>query len=150
MTRLRDAIVWCGGLALLAATATDTLAVIGRHVGLPLPGSIELMRALVLVVGATSLVMATLAANHARVGLLVSRLSRSRRELAERLANIANALFFLAMLVGSGWIAIDLWSGHEVSEVLGVPWRILRLIANACLLFCLAVSVRRAVAGDRP
>jgi TRAP-type C4-dicarboxylate transport system permease small subunit len=148
VSRLRNAILCCGALALLAATATDTLAVIGRHVGMPLPGSIELMQAFVLVVGATSLVMSSIAANHARVGLLVDRLSDVWRPIADRVSSVASALFFLALLIGSGWIAIDLWFGHEVSEVVGLPWRVLRLIANACLLLCLAITVRRVFTGD--
>ena len=42
------AAIWLGGIALLAATAIDTLAVIGRHLGIPVTGSIELMQAAVL------------------------------------------------------------------------------------------------------
>ena len=36
-------LTWIGGAALLAAMSIDTLAVIGRYIGLPLRGSIELI-----------------------------------------------------------------------------------------------------------
>ena len=40
-------------------------------------------------------------------------------------------LLFAALLAGSVWLAADLWDGYERSELLGVPWKLLRLIANA-------------------
>src|SRR5690606_16773026 len=67
-------LVWAGGVALLFATVIDTIAVIGRHIGLPLAGSIELMQAAVLVSGAVGLLVATIEQSHARVHLLVERL----------------------------------------------------------------------------
>ena len=42
-------IIWVGGAAMLVATGTDTLAVLGRNFGLPLIGSIEIVQAAVLV-----------------------------------------------------------------------------------------------------
>ena len=42
---LRRLLIWFGGIAMLAATAVDTLSVIGRNAGLPIVGSIELVQA---------------------------------------------------------------------------------------------------------
>ena len=147
MNRPLKLLVWIGGLALLAATAIDTLAVIGRHVGLPLTGSIELMQAVVLVSGAIGLVIATVEQSHARVRLLIQHLGGAMSGLADRLSDGLSLLFFLALLAGSGWIAFELWSGHEQSELVGVPWRVLRLIANLCLLAACAVLLRRVFAS---
>jgi hypothetical protein len=83
MTLLRRIAVWTGGTALLAATAVDTLAVVGRNVGLPLVGSIELVQAAVLVAGVFGLIFATAGDDHARVRILTDRLGRLRR-LADR------------------------------------------------------------------
>ena len=136
-------LVWTGGIALLAATVIDTVAVIGRHVSLPLTGSIELMQAAVLVSGAVGLLVATIEQSHARVHLLVERLSPLQRRIADRLSDTMTLLFCLALLIGSGWVAADLWNAHEQSELLGVPWRVLRLVANLCLLgVCLALLWR--------
>lgn len=134
MNRLTRTAIWIGGAALLAATAIDTLAVIGRHIGLPITGSIELMQAAVLLSGALALVISSLDDAHARVKLVVDRLSPRLRGIVDRVSDGASLLFVAALLAGSGWIAFDLRGGHEQSELLGVPWWLLRAIANACLL----------------
>ena len=121
------AAIWLGGIALLAATAIDTLAVIGRHLGIPVTGSIELMQAAVLVSGALGLTIATIVQSHARVRLFVDRLSPAGQAIADKVSDTLSLIFFLALLIGSAWISIDLWDAHEKSEILGVPWRLLRL-----------------------
>ena len=139
---IRTTMIVIGGCALLAATAIDTLAVIGRHIGLPVRGSIELMQAMVLVSGATSIVLATIAGSHARVKIIVDRLQGLPRSIADRASSLMTALFFLLLLCGSLWLAADLWASHEMSEVLGVPWRWMRLFANICLLAGLLITLR--------
>ena len=132
MNALHRLVIWIGGIALIGATAVDTIAVIGRNIGWPLHGSIELVQLFVLVAGAIALLLATLAGSHAKVHLLVDRLRDGWQEAAIRINDLLTALFFALMLTGSGWLALDLWGGHEVSEVIGVPWRWMRLTANLC------------------
>ena len=138
-------IVWTGGLALLAATAIDTFAVIGRHVGLPVPGSIEMMQAVVLVFGVIAMLVATIENAHARVKLVVDRLAPGRRAIADRLSNLLTLLFFAALLAGSSWIAWDLRDAYEQSELLGIPWLALRIIAGLVLLATCAVLAWRVI-----
>jgi TRAP-type C4-dicarboxylate transport system permease small subunit len=146
MTRIGRLAVWIGGASLIAATAIDTVAVIGRNVGLPVVGSIELVQAAVLVSGIFGLIFATAGDDHARVRILTDRHARGRA-FAEVFGPLSMALFFAALLAGSVWLAADLWNGHERSEVLGVSWRVLRLIANlglaACIVIALAALFRR-------
>ena len=146
MTALRRLAVWVGGAALLAATATDTLAVVGRNIGLPFVGSIELVQAAVLVSGIFGLIFATAGDDHAQVRIVTDRLGRWRSHAAV-VGPLTMALFFAALLTGSLWLAADLWDGHERSELLGVPWRVLRLVANlglgACIVIALVALVRR-------
>ena len=122
-------LVIVGGVALLIALAVDALAVIGRHVGLPLLGSIELVQAAVLVSGSAALLVATLAEVHARVHLLVDRLPASWQGLLLRFGQLLSALLFLAFMAASVWIASDLWQGHEQSELLRIAYRPLRIVA---------------------
>ncbi|QZH74263.1 MAG: TRAP transporter small permease subunit [Erythrobacter sp.] len=138
---LKNTVIWIGGLALLAATLVDTLAVIGRNVGLPVPGSIELMQAIVLVSAAIGIVIATWEDSHARVRLVVERLGAGGRRLADLASDLLSLLFVIALLAGSVWLAIDLWYGHEQSEIVGIPWAVLRIIANVCLAGCAALLV---------
>lgn len=137
--------IWVGGIALIAATAIDTLAVIGRHVGLPITGSIELMQAAILVSGALGLVIATIVQSHARVRLFIDRLSPSGQVLADRISDALSLILFTGLLVGSAWLSLDLWDAHEQSEILGVPWRWMRLFANACLFIAAASLALRIV-----
>jgi TRAP-type C4-dicarboxylate transport system permease small subunit len=144
-------LVWVGGVALLAATAIDTLAALGRYVGLPLRGSIEFIQPPILIAGMLAILLATMAGASARVRLLVDRLRPRTAVLVDRLDELLVAIFFGALLIGSTWIAADLWNGHEVSEVVGVPWRWLRLGANLLLgAVILAALVRVFRRVDRP
>jgi TRAP-type transport system small permease protein len=149
MTRLRRLAVWIGGAALIAATTIDTLAVIGRNIGLPVLGSIELVQAAVLVSGIFGLIFATAGDDHARVRILTDRHARAGA-LADVLGPLSMALFFAALLTGSVWLAADLWNGHERSELLGVSWRVLRLIANFGLAASIVIALAALFRRTRP
>lgn len=134
MSRWRAGVTLVGGAALLAATATDAISVVGRNIGLPLRGSIELVQVAVLVAGSLALLVATADHAHAKVHLVVDRMSARARARLERISALLGALFFAALLAGSVWLMADIWNGFEQSEVLGVPWRAMRLFANVALL----------------
>jgi len=148
MSALKRIGVWIGGAGLLAATAIDTLAVIGRNVGLPMIGSIELIQAAVLVAGVVGLIFATAHGDHARVRILTDKFARGRA-FAEIVGPLSMALLFAGLLAGSLWLAMDLWNGHERSELLGVPWSALRLIANVGLALCIVVALTSLVRRTR-
>ncbi len=142
MTKL---IVWIGGIALLAMTLCETLSVIGRHIGMPQRGVIEIIQAAILVAGALALVASTLAGNHARVRLVVDRLSPATQDVLSRLSALLAAVFFTGLLAGSVWIAADLWDTFEFSEIMNVPWRWLRTVANLCIAASILVLLRQAL-----
>lgn len=141
MNRVRGVVVWVAGGALLVAMVVDTTAMLGRQLHVPLLGAIEIVQAAVLVGAAGALLMAALAGVHARVHLLVDRLSPRGRLWSGRINAFAAVLFYLALLVGSGWIAADLWSGHEESELLFIPYRPLRVLVLLILLALLGHSL---------
>jgi len=143
LAMLRRALIWLAGGALLVAMLVDTLAMIGRQIELPLIGSIELVQAAVLVAGSGALIVATLDAAHARVNLLLDRLPEGPRRLLDRVHALAAALFFAALLAGSAWIAIDLWNGHEESELLRIPYRPLRIAVVLALVALLLLALSR-------
>jgi TRAP-type transport system small permease protein len=142
----RRLLVVVGGAAMLLAVATDTLAVIGRHIGTPLLGSIEIVQATVLVTASAALVVATLDGRHAVVHLLVNRMGDAGKARVERAGRVLAALLFLAFLIGSAWIAIDMIGGHEESELLRIPYAPLRLVQLAALaaasVICLVQALR--------
>jgi TRAP-type C4-dicarboxylate transport system permease small subunit len=142
--------IWAGGIALIIAAALNLLAVIGRHTGLPLKGAIELVQVVVLIGGSLALVAATLGRNHARVHLILDRLTGSNRDVAEWVCTALSILFYLMLLGGSYWLAVDLWGSQEVSELVGVPWRAMRAFLNLTLVVIIALLVRQLVEGRRP
>lgn len=150
MTRAQTITVWTGGIALVTAASLNVLAVIGRHTGLPLKGAIELVQVGVLVAGSLALVMATLARNHARVHLILDRLTGTRRVVADRICTALSIVFYLLLLSGSLWLARDLWGSQEVSELLDVPWRWMRGFLNAALVVVIALLVRQLTERAKP
>jgi len=141
--RLYKAAIWVGGLALLAAALIDTIAVFARNLASSLHGSIELIQVAVLIAGSLGLVIAVSSRTHARVHVISERLEGAAKTWLDRLASAAVAAFFLCLLAGSLWIAADLWDGHELSEVMSVPWRLLRLFANLCFFVALLILLRQ-------
>ncbi|MEO8017379.1 MAG: TRAP transporter small permease subunit [Pseudomonadota bacterium] len=127
--RLENVLVATGGAGLLTAMTVDGIAVFGRHVGWPLLGSIEIVQAAVFVSGSIAMLLTSAMVAHARVHLLVDRLPAGARTAMRRFGLLLGALLFLALLAGSIWIAMDMWPGHEESELLHVPYKPLRVLA---------------------
>ena len=141
--RIYNAAIWFGGTALLLAAMTDVASVLARNLMTSIHGSIELIQVALVIAGSLGLVVAVASRTYARVHLLTDRLSDSGKVLMERATTLAVAIFFLCLLAGSGWIALDMWHGQELSEVVGVPWRLLRAFANACFLAAMLVLLRQ-------
>ncbi len=141
MKSLRDALTWVAGGALLLAMLVDTTAMLGRQFHRPLLGAIELVQAAVLFGSAGALLLATLEHAHARVHLLLDRLPRSWQVLLSRVHALFSLVFYAGLLVGSAWIALDLWNGHEESELLRIPYRPLRIAVVLVLLALLVDAV---------
>jgi len=128
---------YLGGIARLFARAVDTLAVAGRHIGIPLPGSIELVQAAILVASSAAILSATLAGKHARVRLVMDRMKGGPLAALQRFQAVFSVLFFCALAAGSIWIFMDLWGGYEESEVLHIPLAPLRVV---CIVSVLGVA----------
>jgi len=128
---------YLGGIALLFAMAVDTLAVVGRHIGMPLPGSIELVQAAILVASSAAILSATLAGKHARVRLVMNRMKGGPLAALQRVQAVFSVLFFCALAAGSIWIFVDLWGDYEESEVLHIPIAPLRVV---CIVSVLGVA----------
>lgn len=141
-------LVIAGGTALLVAMAADAIAVVGRHVGMPLLGSIEIVQAAVLLAAAAAMLVATIRGTHAVVHLLVDRWPKWLRPWLRAAIGLLSAAFFLALLAGSVWIAVDLWTGHEESELLRIPYRPLRLAVIAATAAIAAAFLIHAFRRD--
>lgn len=132
---LQRAVFALGVFALASAMATDAIAVAGRHLGVALLGSIEVMQALIVLLATSAMLITTLVDGHARVRIVLEKVSQSAVLRLERLSDIASAAAFLWLALGSIWLASDLWNGAEVTEILNLPLRWLRVVwIGGCLV----------------
>ena len=137
---------YIGAAGLLIAMATDAIAVVGRHVRLPLLGSIEIVQACIVMAASAAMVGATVAKGHAAVHILIERVPPLWANLLERLSNLVGALVAAALFVGSIWIVIDLWDGAERTELLSIPLMPLRLFWCASAALMAIIFLARALA----
>lgn len=138
-----------GSAGLLLATAADSIAVLGRHTGFALLGSIEIVQAAIVFIAASSMVSVTLVRGHAAVHILTDRLQPVRREALGRLAMLLGTVAVLLLAIGSIMMLADLWHGYERSEILHIPLRWFRLLMIAALLFVAALFASDAIVRRR-
>lgn len=134
-----------GSAGLLCATAADALAVAGRHTGWHLLGSIELVQAAVVVLASAGMLAVTIGGGHASVHMVTERLSPAAAARLHRLADLASALVFVILAVGSIWVLDELWNGFEQTELLHIPLRWLRLLWIGFALLIAAYFFRNAL-----
>jgi TRAP-type C4-dicarboxylate transport system permease small subunit len=134
-----------GSVALLAAMAIDFMSVVGRHLGHPFPGSIELVQVSVVVAAAAAVIGATLSGAHAAVHVITERLPEGQRRLWARLAAILGALFFAMLTVGGVWLIADTLGGDERTDLLGLPLLPFRAIWCAATALAAVLFVRDAI-----
>jgi len=133
-----------GAIGLVGAMFTDVIAVIGRQIGIPFLGSVEIAQICVVLIGATSLVAATSAREHANVRVITERLPAGVQSFLARIAHVASAAFFALLLAGSAWIAWELRNGAEQTELLTFPVVVLRAVWLACAAICVVLFLRHA------
>jgi TRAP-type transport system small permease protein len=149
MTAARGPLFWIGAAALLIVTAVDAAAVLGRHIGLPFLGSLELVQAAILLASTASLVSATAVNRHACARLILDRVPEGVRGWMQRVNALMSLLFFLLLAAGQCWIASDLWHAHEDSDVLHIPFAPLRLICIAGVLMAGLIMSCRMIRPDK-
>lgn len=113
----------------MLAMLTDSIAVMGRHLGLPLIGSIEIFRMLGALAACAAIVLATLANSHAHVHFLTDRLPKVWQRGLEMFGYLVSAVFAASLAVGSAWLFLEKLPGNEESEVIRLPYPPFRLIA---------------------
>ena len=87
----RGPLFYIGAGGLLLATIVETIAVLGRHAGLPLVGALEIMQACILLMASAAMLSATLNNGHATVTILTSRVSEGTRRVLQGFAHLLSA-----------------------------------------------------------
>lgn len=142
-------LVMLGGIPLMLAMLVEFITVIGRHTGFMFLGSIEAVQVAILLSSATAIVLATLARSHAKVRLLLNRADGRTRAALKFFNALCGALFFLALTIGSVWLAADMWGAREQSELLALPYFPLRCFVSLGMLVTALLYARRAWSGKK-
>jgi TRAP-type C4-dicarboxylate transport system permease small subunit len=125
----RGPLFYIGAAGLVLAMGVETIAVLGRHAGIPLLGALEFIQACILLMASAAMLSATMNRGHATVTLLTSRVGEGARRALHAFANLLAALFFIGLTVGALWLAVESWNDYEQSELLHIPFRPLRVIS---------------------
>jgi len=133
-----------GSVGLLSATTVETIAVAGRHIGFTILGSIELVQAAAVLSATSAMIIATAVGAHASVHIVTERLSEKTRAALARWTDVLGALLFGIIFAGSILIAIEMWSGFERTELLGIDLRWLRALWISGAMIVTLLFVRRA------
>lgn len=145
----RGPVFYIGGGALLASMGIEAVAVVGRHIGVPLLGALEIIQATILFAATSAMLCTTLVGAHATVTFLTDRLSERPRRALKLFSHVLSALFFAGLTVGALWLAIEYWNTHEVSELLHIPFKPLRVVTFLVTAAIAVVFVRDLVREAR-
>jgi len=142
LSRTHRFLIFAGSAGLLVAMATDALAVLGRHVGFAVIGSIEIFQVAAVVALSSSILMVSMMNRHATVDLIIGRASGRTRAFLAQIGRAALAITFGLIAFGSIWVAVDLWPTSEMTELLSIRLAPFRLIwITACTLAAVHFSV---------
>lgn len=141
-SQTRGPLFYIGAGGLVLAMAVEALAVLGRHVGIPLLGAMEIIQASILLMASTAMLSATLNKGHATVTLLTTRVGPRGRDYLHAFAHLMSALFFVGLATGVLWLATESWNDHEQSELLHIPFRPLRIVSLVAAVAIALVFLR--------
>lgn len=130
----RGPLFYVGAIGLLLAMSVEAVAVLGRHIGVPFFGALELIQTAILLTASAAMVSTTISDTHARVTLLTERIGPAARAVLNRLSAFLSAAFFCGLAAGALWLTVDAWNEYEQSELLHIPFRPLRVTSFAAML----------------
>jgi TRAP-type C4-dicarboxylate transport system permease small subunit len=145
----RGPLFYIGAAGLLLAMTVETVAVLGRHLGVPFLGALEIIQTAILLTASSAMVSATLNRAHASVTLLTDRLGPSAQRVLRGFANLLAAVFFVGLAAGTLWLAIDTWNEFEQTELMHVPLRPLRIVSFAAAAAIALIFARDMLRPDR-
>lgn len=110
-----------GAIGLLAVMLLVSLSVVGRHLSIPVPGSIEIAEMLIAVIASASFIFATFQNKHAIARLLIDHVSARTHDILEKLATFFSIVLCFTLSYGSMWLIIDVWNLFEETPLLLIP-----------------------------
>ena len=135
----RGPLFYIGAGGLLSMMVIESAAVLGRHIGVPVTGALELAQASIVPAACAAMLVATLQGAHAAVHMLTDRMPPGAQHQVMRAGSVLAGLCFAVLSAGSAWLAFEYWDSFEQTEVLHIPFRPLRAgVTLAAALLSLA------------
>ena len=147
--RPRGALFYIGAAGLLAMMLIEGVAVIGRHIGVPLMGALEIVQVAIVPAACASMLIATLHGAHAAVNMLTERMPAAAQVWTSRLGSVLAGLCFAALCAGSAWLAVEYWNSFEQTEVLHISFRPLRVVVTIAAAALALVFFHRALRAGK-
>lgn len=126
----RGLLFYVGAGGLMTMMIVETAAVIGRRIGMPVTGALEIAQVAIVPAACAAMLIATMHGAHAAVHMLTDRMPESAQRWAFGLGSVLAGLCFAALAAGSAWLAMEYWNTFEQSEVLDIPFRPLRVLVT--------------------
>ena len=145
----RGALFYIGAGGLLSMMLVETVAVIGRHIGVPVTGALEIVQVAIVPAACAAMLIATLRGAHAAVHMLTDRLPKSLQRSVLRMGLVLAGLCFTALAAGSAWLAAEFWNSYEQTEVLHIPFRPLRAAVTLAAAALAVVFFHRAFRAEK-
>lgn len=141
----RGVLFYVGATGLLSVMVIEAIAVMGRHLRMPLLGALEMAQASIVPAACASMVIASLAGTHAVVHLVTERMPDHLREWMSRVSALLAAVYFTGLFVGVTWLTLEFWDSFEETDVLHIPFRPLRLLVSVCAGALAVIFLGRAL-----
>jgi TRAP-type C4-dicarboxylate transport system permease small subunit len=145
----RGPLFFVGAAGLLTMMLVETAAVIGRHIGMPVTGALEIAQAAIVPAACAAMLIATLRGAHAAVHMLTDRMPAAMQRWVFGAGSILAGACFTALAAGSAWLSIEYWNSFEQTEVLHIPFRPLRALVTLAAAALALVSFVRAVRPEK-
>jgi len=148
--RPRGPLFYIGAAGLLCMMLVEAVAVIGRHVGVPLHGALEIVQVAIVPAACAAMLIATLQGAHAVVHMLTDRMPEAARRVTLRVGAALAGLCFAALAAGSAWLSVESWNSFEQTEVLDIPFRPLRVLVTLTAASLAVIFFHRAIRRVKP
>lgn len=149
MRRTHTFLVASGSAGLMAALAADCAAVLGRHLGFVVIGSIELFQVAMVVAISSGVLLVSLLNRHVAVDFVIARASDHMRARLAVITHFTLALTFGIITGASAWIAAELWTTDEMTELLQIRLAPFRLVWLCCCTVATVYFFTQFVRGLR-
>ncbi|HVN97216.1 MAG TPA: TRAP transporter small permease [Syntrophorhabdaceae bacterium] len=117
--------------------------VVGRALGVALPGAFDLVETFIVVGVSFSLVKAEMADHHTKADVLVKHLSKRGRAWVETINQTLSLFVWAVIVYASYFLTVQKAENHEMTEFLKVPIYPFRAAFTvASFLFCIVLLIK--------